>query len=140
MGFESIDNVLKDMIFFHYLFVILLPLIYASNLYILFKEKNYAKLNKKIWYRMPLIFLLLSINFLIGLSIWAMQQFIFQFSIILMCFIFCFLLGSEIYRIKKLKQSRISEEGMQNYVSFCKKIYCTNTLLLLSIIGYYKII
>ncbi|WP_104697036.1 MULTISPECIES: hypothetical protein [unclassified Helicobacter] len=139
MESESINDVLKNMIFLHYIFIIPLPIIYIFNLYVLFRESNYARLNKKIWYGMPMIFLLLSISLLTGLSIWAMQQFQFHFSIIFMCFVFCFLLGSEIYRIKNLKRSRIAEEKMQKYISFCKKNYFINLCLLLIIIGYYKL-
>lgn len=133
---ESIatKNILETMIFYHYFLTLPLPLIYLINLLTLQMQKNYATINKRIWYSMPLIFLLLSISFFGGLCVWAMEHFYFKFSIILMLLVFCILTGSEIYRIKRLKEDRISEASMKKYISLCKKLYSVNFILIVGLI------
>lgn len=132
---ESIatKNILETMIFYHYFLTLPLPIIYLINLFTLQIQKNYATINKRIWYSMPLIFLFLSISFFGGLCIWAMEHFSFKLSIIIMLLVFCILTGSEIYRIKRLKKDRISEASMKKYISLCKKLYSINFILIISL-------
>lgn len=84
---------------------------------------------------MPLIFLLLSITFLIGISIWAMLGFEFSWRIVAMLIILFAILVCEIRRKNLLKTARISESGMRSYVKFCKLLYSIESIILIIAMG-----
>ncbi|CBG39393.1 hypothetical protein [Helicobacter mustelae] len=108
---------------YHKFFALLLAGIYLMDFGILWTQKNYATLNKRLWFFMPLIFCLLAIIFLLGISLWAMMGFVFEGRIFEMCAVWVVFLSLEIMRSKILKRSRISLAGMKKYVRFCKIYY-----------------
>ncbi len=122
MEFDGLAQALKDLIFFHYFFIAILPLIYFFN-FLIVLDKNYAMINKRLWKSMIAIYFLLAVNFLSGISILAMQQFILSFKIFAMFLVFCLCLGFEIYRNKTLKTARIAQSSMENYLKICRFFY-----------------
>lgn len=135
MESSSVALAISSLISYHHIFASLLLIVFGLNLFFLFSEKNYAKLNKKIWFCMPLIFLLLGIVFLLGISIWAMLGFGFSWRIVGMILLLLAILVCEIRRKNLLVKSRISEAGMQSYVRFCKILYGAEFLILLICMG-----
>lgn len=135
MESNGVNLAISSLIFYHHIFVFLLLPVFIFNLFNTFFEKNYAKLNKKIWFCMPLIFLLLSITFLIGISIWAMLGFEFSWRIVAMLIILFVILVCEIRRKNLLKTARISESGMRSYVKFCKLLYSIESIILIIAMG-----
>lgn len=133
MELDGFTQSLNDLIFFHLIFIAMLPLVYCLNLIALFK-KNYATINKNLWRNMVIIYFLLSVIFLGGLSIWAMQHFHFSFKVCLMILLFCFILGGEIYRNKRLKTARIAKSSMEQYIAFCKKFYFASLIFTLGML------
>ncbi len=139
MESNGVSLAISSLIFYHHIFVSLLLPIFAFNLFNTYFEKNYAKLNKKIWFCMPLIFLLLSIIFLTGISIWAMLGFKFSWRIIAMLAILLIISIYEIKRKNLLKISRISESGMKSYVKFCKLLYSIQLIMLILAISIFGV-
>lgn len=135
MESNGVNLAISSLIFYHHIFVSLLLPVFIFNLFNTFFEKNYAKLNKKIWFCMPLIFLLLSITFLIGISIWAMLGFEFSWRIVAMLIILFVILVCEIRRKNLLKTARISESSMRSYVKFCKLLYSIESIILIIAMG-----
>ncbi len=78
---------------------------------------------------MPLIFLLLSANFLLGVTIWAMLHFALSWRVVVMIAVMLIVLVAEIGRKNHLKISRISEAGMKRYIKRCKILYGFEILL-----------
>lgn len=132
------NQALLLLISWHYFFICVLPVIFAANLYFLFTHKNYAILNKRIWFCMPLIFLFSGIGFFTGISAWAMMQFAFSKRILIMIVIFLLVLIFEIKRKNKLKISRISQKGMKKYINFCIAMYAIEFIFFLLAIGILK--
>lgn len=114
---------IQMLINYHIFFLFIVPIVFIINLFNLYVQKNYAVLNKRLWFCMPLLFSLYAVNFLLGITIWAMEGFGFSFGILWMIVIWLLALIWEVKRNKKLKTSRLSEESMQQYVKLCKQCY-----------------
>lgn len=126
---NAIQKAFSDLNFYHAFFCAFFAVPFIINLYSLFTYKNFASLNKKIWYAMPLIFFLLCIAFLSGINVSITQNRFFSPFIILMWAYWVFVLGGEILRMRILKIARrTSKEAMLRYVKFCKLLYIFNLL------------
>lgn len=125
----AIQRAFSDLIFYHAFFSAFFALPFTLNLYNLFTYKNFASLNKKIWYSMPLIFFLLSIAFLSGINVSITQSNFVNPMVLAMWGYWIFVFAGEIIRLKLLKIARrIDEEAMLKYVRFCKTLYMLNLL------------
>ncbi|WP_104714154.1 hypothetical protein [Helicobacter cetorum] len=124
----SPNNVMAQSLLIHIIFASLLVIAFIINLYTLYREKNFIKLNRKIYLVMPAIYILLSIAFLSGIFIWAMQQFEFSWKASLMLVVFLMVLVAEIKRHKSVKFAITREVRMQNYVMKTKILYFIEVL------------
>ncbi|MCE3038929.1 hypothetical protein [Helicobacter anatolicus] len=120
---------------YHVFFLFIVPVVFVLNLLYLYTQKNYASLNKKIWFSMPLLFSLYAVGFVLGIVIWAMLGFTYQGKILLMLFVWTIFLVGEIIRSKKLKIMRLSQEGMERYIAGCKIFYILALAVYLVSIG-----
>ncbi|ANV97719.1 hypothetical protein BBW65_02370 [Helicobacter enhydrae] len=125
-----IAQAFSSLTFYHKFFSAFFALPFVLNLFNLYTIKNFATLNKKIWFYMPLIFFLLSVAIFSGLTLIFMQQVFFSLRIVAMSLFCLFVLIAEITRIKRLKIARrTNEQAMLDYIRFCKKIYSLDLLL-----------
>ncbi|WP_027327803.1 hypothetical protein [Helicobacter pametensis] len=126
---NAMQQAFSDLVFYHAFFSAFFAFPFALNLFTLFAYKNFASLNKKIWYTMPLIFFLLSIAFLSGINVSITQNLYTSPFVIGMWAYWLFVLCGEIIRIKILKVARrTNEQAMLKYVRFCKILYSLNLL------------
>lgn len=123
METEMIAKAFNDMVFFHAFFMAFFPIPLIINLYTLFTFKTYQKVIIKLWFVMPIIFLLVAIGSFTGVFILASRQWYMTWQIALMIALMAGIFVAEIVRIKKLKLAKTSEERMARFVRFCKWIY-----------------
>lgn len=127
--FNAVQKAFSNLNFYHAFFCAFFAIPFLINLYSLFTYQNFASLNKKIWYAMPLIFFLLCIAFLSGINVSITQNQFFSLPVLAMWVYWVFVLGGEILRMKILKVARrTSKEAMLRYVKFCKFLYIFNLL------------
>ncbi len=129
------SSVMTQSLLIHAFFAALLALAFMINLYTLFKEKNFIQLNKKIYLVMPAIYILLSIALLSGVFIWAMQQFEFSFSAVVMLLGLLLMLIAEIKRHKSVKFAITKKERMEPYIKKAKILYFLETILIVVLMG-----
>lgn len=126
---NMIQKAFNDLVFYHAFFSAFFAFPFVLNLYTLYTYKNFASLNKKIWYAMPLIFFLLGVALLSGLNVSITQNIYTSPMILVMWGYWLFVLVGEIARIRILKLARrTNEEAMLKYVKFCKILYILNLL------------
>lgn len=120
---DMVAKAFNDMIFFHSFFMAFFPIPFVINLYTLFTYKTYQKVIIKIWFVMPIIFLLVAVGSLSGVFILASAQWYMNAEVLGMIIFMLFIFIGEIVRIKKLKLARTSEPLMLSYIRFCKILY-----------------
>lgn len=126
---DMIKEAFSSFLFYHYFFSAFLALPFVINLITLFSYKNFASLNKKIWYVMPLLFFLIAVSALSGLNLSAMGHNFTSPKVLAMMFYLIFVFLGEIYRIKLLKVARrTNEEAMLEYVKKAKILYFLDLL------------
>lgn len=126
---NAVQKAFSDLNFYHAFFCAFFAIPFLINLYSLFTYKNFASLNKKIWYAMPLIFFLLCIAFLSGINVSITQNNFSSPFVLAMWAYWIFVLGGEILRMRILKVARrTSKEAMLRYVKFCKFLYLSDLL------------
>lgn len=126
---SAIQRAFSSLNFYHAFFCAFFAIPFLINLYSLFTYKNFASLNKKIWYAMPLIFFLLCIAFLSGMNVSITQNKFSSPFVLAMWAYWIFVLGGEILRMRILKVARrTSKEAMLGYVKFCKLLYFCDLL------------
>lgn len=84
---------------------------------------------------MPAIYILLSIALLSGIFIWAMQQFEFSFSAVVMLLGLLLMLIAEIKRHKSVKFAITKKERMETYIKKAKILYFLETILIVALMG-----
>lgn len=128
--FNAIQKAFSDLVFYHAFFSAFFAFPFVLNLYTLYTYKNFASLNKRIWYAMPLIFFLLGVSLLSGINVFITQKHL-SLPVLIMCGYWLFVFVGEIFRIRILKVARrTNEQAMLQYVRFCKFLY------LLDLIGF----
>ncbi len=130
--FDSLilHDTFMDLVLYHKIFAGFFALPFVLNLLVLFfGSKNLVAMNKKIWFIAPIIFFLLSVSVLSGITIWIFGNLELSLKIIAMITFCIFVLIGEIYRIKILKVARRTNlEAMKGYVKFCKILYIMDLL------------
>ena len=125
---QMVIKAFNDMVFFHAFFMGFFPIPFLINLYTLFTYKTYQKIITKIWFVMPIIFLLVSIGSFTGVFILASVQWAISARVWAMCGFMVFVFAGEIVRLKKLKLAKTSEAKMLRYIKFCKILYALDLL------------
>lgn len=131
MEVDMIAKAFNDMVFFHAFFMAFFPIPFLINLYTLFTYKTYQKVIVKLWFVMPIIFLLVAVGSFSGVFILASRQWYMTWQIGAMIALTLLIFLMEIKRIKRLKLARTSEELMRKYITFCKWVYGIELCLVL---------
>ncbi|CRF50456.1 hypothetical protein HHE06_02830 [Helicobacter heilmannii] len=118
---------------FHVFLMALGPVLFLLNLAFLWLAKNYASLNKTLYFIMPMVFMWVAMAFFSGVFLWAMQRFHFSWKVGLMGLVLTVVCGGEIWRVRKLKIARTKEAFMLSYIQWCKGLYGLNLLLCLAL-------
>ncbi|BCZ17018.1 hypothetical protein NHP190003_03000 [Helicobacter sp. NHP19-003] len=118
---------------FHVFLMALGPVLFLLNLAFLWLAKNYASLNKKLYFMMPMVFMWAAMAFFSGVFLLAMQHFDFSWKVGLMGFVLAVVCGGEVWRVRKLKIARTKEPLMLAYIKWCKGLYGLNLLLCLAL-------
>lgn len=134
---EEINMIAKafnDSVFFHSFFMYFMPIPFIINLYTLFNQRDYIRVNRKIWFVMPMIFFLVAVAFFTGIFLVAMEHFAFSARVIFMVVVTAIIFIGEIVRIRRLKIAKTKEELMIAYLKFCKILYGIDLILCLLLI------
>lgn len=110
---------LNQAIFFHIFINYALLFISVLHGILLFAFKDFVKINKTSFYLTPLFLGFLFIDFLSGISLWAMMGFEFSTKILLMILANFMFIG-EILRVKTLRKARQILRFQAEYVRFAK--------------------
>lgn len=110
---------LNQAISFHIFINYALLFLSATHGILLFAFKDFVKINKTSFYLTPLFLGFLFIDFLSGISLWAMMGFIWSAKILLMI-LANFMFVGEILRIKMLRKARQILRFQAKYVRFAK--------------------
>lgn len=129
-----IAKAFNDSVFFHSFFMYFMPIPFIINLYALFNQKDYIRVNRKIWFVMPMIFFLVAVASFTGIFLMAMEHFALNAKIIFMAVVTAIIFVGEIVRIRRLKVAKTKEELMIAYLKFCKILYGVDLLLCLLLI------
>lgn len=124
---------LNQAIFFHAFINYLLLLIASINGIVLFSIKDFVKINKTSFILTPLFLGLLFIDFLSGVSVWAMMKFAFSPKICLMIlanFMFVF----EIFRVKKLRLARQNPSIRHTYIKIARIVNLAYIAIILAFV------
>lgn len=125
---NAVAKAFGDALFFHAFFAIFTILPIVINLYTLFVVKDPAKIVKKMWFVMPLLFFIVVVDLFTGGFLFMMMipngLANISFSLMLMVVLALFMLIGEIIRIRQLKTARrTSLDAFLAYVKFCKVLY-----------------
>lgn len=129
-----IAKAFNDSVFFHSFFMYFMPIPFIINLYTLFNQRDYIRVNRKIWFVMPMIFFLVAVAFFTGIFLVAMEHFAFSARVIFMVVVTAIIFIGEIVRIRRLKVAKTKEELMIAYLKFCKILYGIDLILCLLLI------
>lgn len=110
---------LNQAISFHIFINYALLFLSATHGILLFAFKDFVKINKTSFYLTPLFLGFLFIDFLSGVSLWAMMGFIWSAKILLMI-LANFMFVGEILRVKMLRKARQILRFQAKYVRFAK--------------------
>lgn len=121
---SAIQNAFANLVFYHAFFSAFFAFPFVLNLYTLFSYKNFASLNKKIWFAMPLIFFLLAVSLLSGINVVVTQNIYTSPAVLIMWGYWLFVFIGEIIRIRTLSVARrTNEQAMLKYIKICKILY-----------------
>lgn len=124
---------LSDGVYFHrFINFSLLFLVTLNLVFTLFFHKRFFILHKIIWFTTPLLFGILAMMLISGLSLAAMMQFKFSFATIYMMATNIVILILEIKRVKKLRNVRAFPNKLTSYIKYTTLLYIAYILLILS--------
>ncbi|WP_240328963.1 hypothetical protein [Helicobacter suis] len=116
---------------FHAFLMALGPIVFGINLVFLGLVKNYATLNKCLYFMMPMVFAWVAMAFFSGIFLLAMQSFALSGKVALMGLVVGIVMLGEIMRVYKLKLARTKESLMLAYIKWSKGLYGLDLLLCL---------
>lgn len=131
MEVDMVAKAFNDMVFFHAFFMAFFPIPFLINLYTLFTYKTYQKVIIKLWFVMPIIFLLVAVGSFSGVFILASRQWYMTWQIGLMIALMVLIFAVEMVRLKRLKLARTDEGLMRKYIAFCRWVYSIELCLVL---------
>lgn len=123
MEVDMVAKAFNDMVFFHAFFMAFFPIPFLINLYTLFTYKTYQKVIVKLWFVMPIIFLLVAVGSFSGVFILASRQWYMTWQIGAMIALMVLIFVCEMVRLKRLKLARTDEGLMRKYINFCRWVY-----------------
>ncbi len=102
----------------HLVFIILLVILIAFNLYLLKSDKTFLKLSKRLELIAPQYYIVLSAIFFTGIIVMAVRQFAFSFSVWIMIVVWVAIVafgirGHKMY--KKIERTEVSQSAYKRY-------------------------
>ncbi|MBP1681798.1 MAG: hypothetical protein H6Q35_2137 [Proteobacteria bacterium] len=102
----------------HLVFIILLIILIAFNLYLLKSDKTFLKLSKRLELIAPQYYIVLSAIFFTGIIVMAVRQFAFSFSVWVMIVVWIAIVafgirGHKMY--KKIERTEVSQSAYKRY-------------------------
>jgi len=102
----------------HLVFIILLIILIAFNLYLLKSDKTFLKLSKRLELIAPQYYIVLSAIFFTGIIVMAVRQFAFSFSVWVMIAVWIAIVafgirGHKMY--KKIERTEVSQSAYKRY-------------------------
>lgn len=102
----------------HLVFIILLIILIALNLYLLKSDKTFLKLSKRLELIAPQYYIVLSAIFFTGIIVMAVRQFAFSFSVWVMIVVWIAIVafgirGHKMY--KKIERTEVSQSAYKRY-------------------------
>lgn len=116
----------------HLVFIILLVVLIALNLYLLKSDKTFLKLSKRLELIAPQYYIVLSAIFFTGIIVMAVRQFTFSFSVWLMILVWLMIVAFGIKGHKMYKKIERTEESQSAYKSYAIKKYSLDLLALIA--------
>lgn len=116
----------------HLVFIILLVVLIALNLYLLKSDKTFLKLSKRLELIAPQYYIVLSAIFFTGIIVMAVRQFTFSFSVWLMILVWLMIVAFGIRGHKMYKKIERTEESQSAYKSYAIKKYSLDLLALIA--------
>lgn len=115
----------------HLVFIILLVVLIALNLYLLKSDKTFLKLSKRLELIAPQYYIVLSAIFFTGIIVMAVRQFAFSFSVWLMIIVWLMIVAFGIRGHKMYKKIERTEESQSAYKRYAIKKYSLDLLALI---------
>lgn len=102
----------------HLVFIILLVILIAFNLYLLKSDKTFLKLSKRLELIAPQYYIVLAAIFFTGIIVMAVRQFAFSFSVWIMIVVWIAIVafgirGHKMY--KKIERTEVSQSAYKRY-------------------------
>jgi len=116
----------------HLVFIILLVVLIALNLYLLKSDKTFLKLSKRLELIAPQYYIVLSAIFFTGIIVMAVRQFTFSFSVWLMIIVWILIVAFGIRGHKMYKKIERTEESQSAYKRYAIKKYSLDFLALIA--------
>lgn len=116
----------------HLVFIILLVVLIALNLYLLNSDKTFLKLSKRLELIAPQYYIVLSAIFFTGIIVMAVRQFAFSFSVWLMIIVWLMIVAFGIRGHKMYKKIERTEESQSAYKRYAIKKYSLDLLALIA--------
>lgn len=116
----------------HLVFIILLVVLIALNLYLLKSDKTFLKLSKRLELIAPQYYIVLSAIFFTGIIVMAVRQFTFSFSVWLMILVWLMIVAFGIRGYKMYKKIERTEESQSAYKRYAIKKYSLDLLALIA--------
>lgn len=116
----------------HLVFIILLVVLIALNLYLLKSDKTFLKLSKRLELIAPQYYIVLSAIFFTGIIVMAVRQFIFSWSVWLMIVVWVLIVAFGIRGHKMYKKIERTEESQSAYKRYAIKKYSLDLLALIA--------
>jgi hypothetical protein len=114
----------------HLVFIILLVVLIALNLYLLKSDKTFLKLSKRLELIAPQYYIVLSAIFFTGIIVMAVRQFTFSLSVWMMIAVWVGIVAFGIRGHKMYKRLERTEESQSAYKRYAIKKYSLDLLAL----------
>ena len=131
-GFFIMEELIHLSTQLHLVFIILLAVLIALNLYLLKSDKTFLKLSKRLELIAPQYYIVLSAIFFTGIIVMAVRQFSFSISVWVMIVVWIAIVAFGIRGHKMYKKLERTEASQSAYKRYAIKKYSLDLLALLA--------
>lgn len=124
----------------HLVFIVLLSLLMALNIYLLIRYKSFHMLSKRLELFAPQYYIVLAGIFFTGIIIMAVRQFSFSLSVWLMIFVWVAIIALSIVGHKIYKKTERTEASQNGYKQFLMKKYIIDFIAIAVTSGVYYLV
>ena len=129
-GFFIMEELIRLSSQLHLVFVILLAVLIALNLYLLKSDKTFLKLSKRLELIAPQYYIVLSAIFFTGIIVMAVRQFAFSFTVWVMIAVWVAIIAFGISVHKMYKRIERTEASQSAYKRYAIKKYTLDFIAL----------